>query len=605
MRRVAMICLLCAAMPLMLTACGGGGDGDPAPVRFTVTPSAGANGSIDPATPRTVDQGATTSFTITPDSDYSIAEVSGCGGTLSGNTYTTGAITANCTVTASFEFAFPPAAPTLSLTPRAIKTFGFDWADVAGETEYRLLENADGSSGYSEVASIAAEATSHDLEVFLPGRINASYILQACNSRGCTNSNTVFVSGSLAEAVGYFKASNAEADDRFGVTVALAADGNTLAVGAIFEDSNATGIGGDESNDDALFSGAVYVFTRSGDTWSQQAYVKASNTEEGDLFGVSVALAADGNTLVAGATGEDSNATGIQGDQGNNAAAVSGAVYIFARSAGTWSQQAYVKASNTGASDAFGSTVALAADGNTLAVGVSREDSNATGIGGDQSNDAANGSGAVYVFTRSAGTWSQQAYVKASNTGTNDSFGESVALAADGNTLTVGARLEDSNATGIQGDQGNNAAFNSGAVYVFTRNGDTWSQQAYIKGSNTEAVDFFGARVALTADGNTLAVGASGEDSNATGMGGDQGNNTARNSGAVYVFTRSGDTWSQQAYIKASNPGPDDQFGDTIALAADGSTLAVGAWLENSNAIGIGGDPSDDSAGDSGAVYLY
>jgi trimeric autotransporter adhesin len=196
-RRSSRVFLLGAFIPFLLTACGGGGGGGE-PVRFTVTPSAGANGSIDPATPRTVDQGATTSFTITPASDYSIAEVSGCGGTLSGSTYTTGAITANCTVTASFEFSTPPAAPSLSLTTGAIKTFSFSWADVAGETEYRLLENADGSSGYSAVATIAAEATSSDLEVFLPGRVNASYIVQACNARGCTNSNTVFVTSSLA-----------------------------------------------------------------------------------------------------------------------------------------------------------------------------------------------------------------------------------------------------------------------------------------------------------------------------------------------------------------------------------------------------------------------
>ena len=88
---------------------------------------------------------------------------------------------------------------------------------------------------------------------------------------------------------------------------------------------------------------------RSGTTWSQQAYLKASNTEVGDGFGFSVAIS--GDTVVVGAHEEDSNATGVNGDQADNSAADSGAAYVFTRSGATWSQQAYLKASNTGAGD--------------------------------------------------------------------------------------------------------------------------------------------------------------------------------------------------------------------------------------------------------------
>src|SRR6185369_603680 len=91
---------------------------------------------------------------------------------------------------------------------------------------------------------------------------------------------------------------------------------------------------------------------------------------------------------------------------------------------------AYLKASNTGASDLFGSSVALSADGSTLAVGAYQEASAATGIGGNQTDNSAGSAGAVYVFTRSGTTWSQQAYLKASNTGAGDFFGSSVALSA-------------------------------------------------------------------------------------------------------------------------------------------------------------------------------
>ncbi|WP_298213377.1 FG-GAP repeat protein, partial [Acidovorax sp.] len=222
-------------------------------------------------------------------------------------------------------------------------------------------------------------------------------------------------------------------------------------------------------------------------------------------------------------------------------------------------------------------------------------------------DNTATNAGAVYVFTRSASAWSQQAYVKASNTEAYDNFGTSVALSGDGNTLAVGAYLEDSSATSINGNQTDNTATNAGAVYVFTRSASTWSQQAYVKASNTGAGDGFGTSVALSGDGNTLAVGASGEGSNAQGIGGDHGNNAAGNSGAVYVFTRSASTWSQQAYVKASNTGVGDYFGYSVALSDDGNTLAVPAWGEDSSATGINavGGQANDAAGNSGAVYVY
>jgi hypothetical protein len=134
---------------------------------------------------------------------------------------------------------------------------------------------------------------------------------------------------------------------------------------------------------------------------------------------------------------------------------------------------------------------------------------------------------------RSGETWSQQAYLKASNTGANDDFGNSVAIS--GETIVVGANGEASNATGVNSDQTNNGAVNSGAAYVFVRSGETWSQQAYLKASNTGAGDEFGWWVGIS--GETVVVGARFEASNATGVNGDQTNNSAVNSGAAYIFT--------------------------------------------------------------------
>jgi hypothetical protein len=316
-------------------------------------------------------------------------------------------------------------------------------------------------------------------------------------------------------------------------------------------------------------------------------------------------LSANGNTLAVGAYGEASNATSVNGNQADDSAPFSGAVYVFVRSLSNWTQQAYLKASNTGDADNFGYSVSLSADGNTLAVGAAGERSNATGVNGNQADNSAVSSGAVYTFVRSGSTWTQQAYLKASNTDGADFFGVSVALSADGNTLAVGAYGEDSNATGVNGNQADNSAGASGAVYVFVRSGSNWTQQAYMKASNTGVFDVFGVSVALSADGNTLAVGASLEDSNATGVNGNQADNSAINSGAVYVFVRSGSSWTQKAYLKASNTGDGDTFGNSVALSADGNTLAVGAYLEDSNATGVNGNQADNSVVQSGAVYLY
>jgi FG-GAP repeat len=387
------------------------------------------------------------------------------------------------------------------------------------------------------------------------------------------------VLGQLAQRA-YVKASNTGADDIFGARIALSADGSTLAVGAFREDSAATGVDGNQLDNSAPDSGAVYVFRRRGKAWIQQAYLKASNTEADDLFGFSVALSADGSILAVGAPSEDGAATGIDGDQADGSAPNSGAVYVFTRHGMKWSQAAYVKASNTGAVDLFGYRVALSADGSTLAASAILEDSAAIGVGGDQADDSASDSGAVYVFTRDGVGWSQEAYLKASNTGVNDNFGSRIALSGDGSALEAGA------------------------VYVLARSGSTWSQQAYVKASNTDTYTGFGSSVALSADGSVLAVGADGEASAASGIDGDQTDNSMGGAGAVYMLARSGSTWSQQAYVKASNPDAVDYFG-IVALSADGSILAVGAPEEDSAALGIGGDQTDNSAPNAGAVYVF
>src|SRR3984893_11587848 len=354
-----------------------------------------------------------------------------------------------------------------------------------------------------------------------------------------------------------------------------------------------------------------------------EAYLKASNPNPNDHFGNGgtleghgVALSGDGNTLAVSAPYESSGAKGVNGDQNDNSVYSSGAVYIFVQKNGAWSQQAYIKPSNPGLSYRFGHVVSLSQDGNTLAVSAHFEASAAKGINGDQNDKSIPQAGAVYVFTRTGTTWSQEAYVKASNTGEKaigkqpskgDQFGFSIGLSADGNTLAVGAISEDSGAKGINGDQNDNSQPSSGAVYVFTRTGATWSQQAYVKASNTDANDLFGYSVGLSADGNTLSASAYDEDSSAREINGVMDKNR-RGSGAIYVFTRTGTTWKQTAYLKAHNAGNGDSLGYEIAISQDGNTIAGGAADEDCYAAGInppGCDNDYKTDTSTGAVYVF
>jgi hypothetical protein len=372
----------------------------------------------------------------------------------------------------------------------------------------------------------------------------------------------------------YVTASTIDDKDRFGHSVAIS--GDTLVVGAYLEDSDSTGIDGNESNNLADNSGAVYVYTRLDDSsWERQAYIKASNAMKGDYFGYSVAIS--GDTLVVGAHREDT--------EGRKESNDSGAAYVFMRDGSGWQQKAYLKASNTGSKDHFARSVAIS--GNTLVVGAINEDSNSTGINGSEGNDDSGSlSGAAYVFTleEESDSWEQEAYLKASNTAKGDHFGWSVAISGD--TLVVGAH-----------HQGNN----SGAAYVFNRTESSWEQQAYLKASNTESGDAFGHSVGIF--GDTLVVGAAFESSNSTGIDGDQSNNLLQESGAAYVFTRIGSSWEQNAYLKASNTGNEDRFGYAVAIVDN--TLIVGARYEDSESTGVNGDETNPSEPDSGAAYVF
>ncbi len=312
-----------------------------------------------------------------------------------------------------------------------------------------------------------------------------------------------------------------EDNSEFGVLVALSADGNTALVGGW--------------NDDGR-KGAAWVFTRAGGVWSQQGpKLVGTGVSEGDGFGTSVALSADGNTALIGAPGNDFR---------------KGAAWVFTRSGSTWTQQGG-KLTPTGATGNpwFGYTVALSGDGNTALIGGWLDE---------------NWKGAVWVFTRSGSTWAQQGEKLTANDEDGEGmFGTNVTLSADGNTALIGGWNDDSVKSGNLDYSG------KGAAWIFTRSGSTWTQQAPKLTANDEAGNGkFGTIVALSANGDTALIG---------------GWNDDHSEGAAWIFTRSGSTWTQQGpKLTGGGETGEGRFGVAVALSADGNTALVGGLADNS-----------------------
>ncbi len=398
----------------------------------------------------------------------------------------------------------------------------------------------------------------------------------------------------------YLKASNTDAWDHFGYSVAVS--GDTVVVGAPREASHATGINGDQSDNSAHGAGAAYVFVRNGTTWSQQAYLKSSHSEAGDDFARSVAI--QGDRIVVGAPYEDS-AIGINGNGASNGAPNSGAAFVFERVGSVWSQQAILKGAIPGLNDHFGTDVAI--DGNRVVVSAPGEDSGSTGVGGNPGDNSALDSGAVFVFEFSGGNWARTAYLKASNTDAGDQFGASVAI--HGDRIVVGAPHEDSGSDLVNGSQSSNNRSSRGAAYLFEHSGSGWVQEAYLKGHGYSAQPGH-ANMRLGSDvdiwGETVVVGAPGESGQGSGilLGPSTGLQSS-GSGAVFLFERLQNVWVATAYVKASNARVGTFFGSSVGI--DGDVFLVGCTREDSLGVGLNGNPEPTTLPRvwSGAAYSF
>jgi hypothetical protein len=421
-----------------------------------------------------------------------------------------------------------------------------------------------------------------------------------------------------SQQVAYIKASNSEAGDQFGISLAL--DGDTLVVGALYEDSGSGGVNGDQASNAAADSGAAYVFVNKAGSWVQQAYLKGGDSpSESDFFGTGVAIS--GDTIVVGA---------MRGNLFNplDVSNRNGTAYVFVRNGEVWSQQAQLTAKDAAPADIFGFSVAIQKD--TVVIGAPEESS------------VASQSGAAYIFTRSGTSWMQTGKVKAKTPVEASLFGCAVAL--DKDTLVVGAQHDPTVAPhggsasvfvrqgstwteqqhlsatkpSAQGSFGYSVALRgdtiavgspradivaspSGEVYVFDRVGQAWTLSATLAATVPRESDFFGSRVALS--DSALLIGANGDASGARGVGGDPTRTDGVNSGAAYLYARQGKMWIPSAYIKSANSDPGDDFGYYVALSDQ--MVVISALYEDSGANGSDGDPADNSASTSGAIYVY
>ena len=295
----------------------------------------------------------------------------------------------------------------------------------------------------------------------------------------------------------------------FGGHVALSDGGGTALVAAT-----------NDSPHNVFREGAVWVFVRGSEGWTQQGEPLTGGGGASSYFGSSVALSANGNTAIIGSDGGGSKAE---------------PAYVFVRSGTKWSLQATVTGSTETSTSHFGSSAALSENGNTAIVGASTEK-----VGAQE------GAGAAYVFTRSGTTWSQQGEPL---TGTGETGegnrGASVALSASGNTALVGGPADNSS---------------NGPVWTFVREGISWSQsgEKLAKPECQFGAARFGTSVAISASGALALVGGPGDNSNA---------------GAAWVFNRAGASWSQNGSPCKLTGGEESgkaEFGQRVALDSGG-----------------------------------
>jgi hypothetical protein len=331
-----------------------------------------------------------------------------------------------------------------------------------------------------------------------------------------------------------------------GSTMSMSRDGSTLVIGSPYSDAVGTN------------RGRAYVYTQTAGVWNLVKELYASDAADSDFFGSGTSISSDGSVIVVGA--ERNHANG-QADQG--------AAYIYHKSGGTWpsTQSQKITMAENDADSYFGISVALSDDGYTLVVGSSHHDNVATN------------EGALFIFERGSGTWTQTKKMWASDfaTGGDMLLGHSVAISGDGTIIVAGAYGNDTTGS------------NRGAVYIYVKSGGVWptTETQLLRDNDANNEDYFGWHVSMSQSGDRIIVGAERDHHpNMAGAGVD--------GGSIVVFDRINGVWNQtKKFFGGGSNGASSELGFSTACSNDGNVYVGGAPM------------SEVQGGDAGHIIIY
>lgn len=413
--------------------------------------------------------------------------------------------------------------------------------------------NAFGYSNWSNVVSFTTKAIfapTNEVSKFVYGGVTGSFAgysisisgdgtrvaigVPYATQFGYSNAGFIYIfikQGTSWDFEAALRPSDMASNKQFGVSVSMDSTGTRVAVGALIQDSD---------------GGNVYIFTRSGVTWTQEAKLVAGDPSSTKQFGFSVAIDNGGNRVIVGSP--NSISTG---------GALGGAAYIFLRTGVSWAQEAKIIATDHSSNYKFGYSVCF-------------DDTATRAIIGD-TNRAVSGNGtcgSAYIFLRSGTSWAQEAVLEPQlgNVGLSSNMGNSVSMDSAGNRVVVG----------IIG----NSSYR-GAVIIYLRTGVSWAQETILNVIVPSSQYNYGSSVSINDNGDMIAIGSS------------KYGNTGAKTGAAFIHTRSGVSWDTIPVILPSGGVDLDYFGYSISLSGSGGVMAVGAPLTNGTLT------------DTGAFYIF